>query len=107
LELAFDSRPLRTLCESEAQARLELGSAVAEVLKHRLADMRAAASPQDLVTGRPRAGEVRNHMVVDLCDGHRIVFIANHPNYPKSETDELDWGRVSRIKIIRIERDNA
>jgi len=39
LELAFESKPLRTVCETEVQAKLELeGATVAEILKHRLAD---------------------------------------------------------------------
>jgi hypothetical protein len=107
LELAFDSRSLRTICESEAQAQLEFGATVAEILRHRLADMRAATSPKDLVAGRPRIGADRQHMVVDLCDGHRIVFKANHTNNTMTDTDDLDWARVSRIKIVRIETDHA
>jgi hypothetical protein len=54
LELAFDSKSLRTTCESERQAKLELGDVVAEVLKHRLADLLAAKSVKDLVAGQPR-----------------------------------------------------
>lgn len=107
MELAFDSKSIRTICESEAQAKFELGASVAEVLKHRLADMRAARSPMDLVIGRPRICADGLHMVIDLCDNHRIVFKANHPNNPKTATDELDWSKVSRIKILRIETDNG
>ncbi len=106
MELAFDTKSLRTTCESEAHARRELGAKVAEILKHRLADLRAATSAKDLVAGRPRelAGADHQHMAVDLCDSHRIVFSANHPNNPTTETGDLDWARVSRIKLLRIER---
>ncbi|MBZ5524354.1 MAG: hypothetical protein LAP21_19120 [Acidobacteriia bacterium] len=107
MELAFDSKPLRTICESEAQAKLELGIKVAEILKHRLADLRAAASPKDLLAGHPQIGEDRQHMVITLCDGHRIVFKANHTNNPMTTNNELDWARISRIKILRIESDHA
>lgn len=69
--------------------------------------MRAAISPKDLVAGRPRIGADGQQMVLDLCDGYRIVFKANHPKNPKSETEDVDWERVSRIKILRIERDHA
>ena len=107
MELAFDSKAIRTICESEAQARLELGANVAEVLKHRLADMRAARSPKDLVVGRPRIGADGQHMVIDLCDGHHIIFKPNHVKSPLTKTAELDWAKVSRIKILRIEGDHA
>lgn len=109
MELAFNSKSLRTICESERQAKLELGDAVAEILKHRLADLRAATSVKDLVAGRPRVldGAALQQMVVDLRDGYRIVFTANHTKNPMTETGDLDWERVSRIKILRIERDHG
>lgn len=109
LEIAFSSIALRTICESEANATHKLGPKVAEVLKHRLADLRAATSVMDLVVGRPRILEDSDHqrMTVDLCDGFRIIFSANHPNKPVSETGELDWTKVSRIKILWIERENV
>jgi hypothetical protein len=54
LELAFESKALLTLCESESRACSELGADVAESLKHRLADLRAARTATDLLVGRPR-----------------------------------------------------
>jgi plasmid maintenance system killer protein len=107
LELAFHTKSIRTVCESGDEAKRELGAEVAAALRNRLADMRAAKSPKDLVVGQPRIGADSQHMIVDLCDGHRIVFKANHANYPKNESNELDWARVSRIKIMRIESEDA
>lgn len=103
MQLAFDSKELRTTCESDAQARLDLGDAVAEMLKHRLADMRAAKSPKDLVAGKPRTGADSQHMVVDLSVGYTIVFKANHTTNPLTEAHDLDWSKVTRIKILRID----
>lgn len=109
LVLAFESKSLRTICESEAHAKSELGPTVAEVLKHRLADLRAATSVKDLVVGQPRVWDSADHqtMVIDLCDGHRMVFCANHLNNPVANPGKLDWPRVSRIKILKIESDNG
>ena len=106
LELAFETKSLRTICESEAQARLELGAEVAEILKHRLADMRAATCTNDLVAGQPRLSADGEQMVVDLCDGYRIVFKANHTRNPLTEAKDVDWPKVIRIKILRIESDD-
>ena len=74
------------------------------MLKHRLADMRAARSPSDLIAGKPRAmpGADREFMVIDLHEGYQIEFSTNHPNNPRTEAGGLDWTRVSRIKILRI-----
>ena len=109
LELAFETRPLRTICENESHAKCEFGSTVAEALKHRLADLRAATSIIDLVAGRPRVSDGANsqHMVVDLCGGYRIVFCPNHPNNPVTESGKLDWPKATRIKILGIESDDG
>lgn len=109
LELAFDTKSLRNICENQAQAKHALGSQVAEFLKHRLADLRAAASPRDLVAGHPRelTGADRQNMAVDLREGYRIVFTANHNKNPMTDTGHLDWSRVSRVKILRIEVSNG
>ena len=109
LELAFDSQSLRTLCESEAYARCDLGPNVAEALKRRLADLSAATSVNDLVVGLPREveGSDRQEMAVDLRDGYRIIFRANHPKNPIADNGDLDWGSVSRLKILRIESDHG
>lgn len=109
MELAFNSKSLRTICESERQAKLVLGDKVAEILKHRVADLRAAKSVKDMVAGQRRVldGTQGRYMVVDLCDGRRIVFTANHTKNPITRSGDLDWERVSRIKILRIEGDHG
>ena len=107
LELAFESKSLRAICENDAKAKDKLGPPVAETLKHRLADLRAATSTKDLLSGLPRVGADPQHMIVDLCNGYSMVFKANHTLNPKTETDQVDWERVSRIKILRIETDHA
>ena len=107
MELAFESRSLRTICESEARAKNELGLEVAEALKHRLADLQAATSIHDLVAGSPRTSGIQGEqLIVDLCDNYHIVLEANHPNNPAAETGPLDWTMITRIKVLRIESDH-
>ncbi len=45
-------------------------------------------------------------MLLELATGNRLVFTANHPNNPINE-DKIDWSRVSRVKILRIETSNG
>lgn len=108
MELAFDSKSLRTICENEAHAKRKLGPTVAEVLRHRLADLRAATSIKDLIVGRPRIldGTDHQHVVIDLCDDYRMVFCANHPNNLVAKSGKIDWPKVSRIRILSIESDH-
>lgn len=107
LELAFETRELRTICENEADAAQALGPNAAEALKHRLADLRAAASVCDLLVGRPQIHLSRaDCMTLDLVDGFRIVFCANHPRIP-APAGRPEWVTVRRLKVVAIERDDV
>lgn len=107
--LAFDSKLLRMVCEQATEAYCRFGPTVAKMLHHRLADLRAATVAKDLVVGQPCVLKSTDgqEMAVDLCEGYRIVFSANHPNNPKLETGDVDWTNVSRIKILGIEKSHA
>lgn len=109
MELAFETKELRAICEIESEARAHLPGDVVEMLKHRLADMRAATSAADLVVGNPRLiGDTGHwHILVDLCNGYRLVFKSNHISRPGRVFDETDRSRVTRVKILAVERDHA
>ena len=86
----------------------ELGVECANVLKRRLADLRAAANATDLVAGNPRqAPRSKEELMLDLVDGCAVVLAANHTTVPRLGSGAIDWSNVSRIKLLRIERPNA
>jgi len=107
LEFAYSNIELRTICEIENRAKSKLGERASVRLKHRLADLRAATSIKDIVAGRPRILDDKTGqlMSIDLSDGFRIIFCANHANNPLTEAGKIDWPKVNRIKILRIEND--
>ncbi len=108
MELAFETRALRCICEDLTTAKLELGDTVAEALKHRLADLHAAVSINDLLVGNCRIvgmGGARR-VYIDLPQDFRIVLVANHPKKPLTTQGDLDWNSVTRIKIILIGRNH-
>jgi toxin HigB-1 len=109
LEIAFAEKKLRRLCEREESARRSFGVEVAEKLKARLADLRAASCVKELVAGRPRQGarNRRNHVTVDISRGCRLVICANHRAVPKMDNGTIDWSRVNRVKVLDIESDHA
>lgn len=106
MEIAFDSKSLRTLCECGDDANREFGSSVAEILRHRLADLRAATSVEDILIGNIRHSKTTDqNMILDLRDGYKVVFSANHPKNPLDKVHNIDWSRVNRIKILSIGSD--
>jgi len=106
VEIAFAKKSLRQLCESERRGRRLLGASVAERLKRRLADFQAAECVTDLVAGRPREIESAQpgHMAIDLGEGFQLTFASNHGQAPLADGSRIDWSRVSRVKILSIER---
>ena len=78
---------------------------MADKLRRRLADLRAAKTVKDLVAGRPRELDRfdQQHIGIELCEGYRIVFCVNHNSVPMLKSNRVDWSKVSRVKILRIE----
>jgi len=102
LHLAFATKALRQLCESEATAKRELGNVAAARLRGRLADLRAAPCASDLVAGHPRALD-GDMMSVALDERFSIVFRANHNATPERSSGGVNWAEVRRVQIVRIE----
>lgn len=106
MELSFANRLLRELSESSAKADRKFGLEVANNVRLRLADLRAATSVHDLLVGEFReTGE--KQITLDVCAGVQIIFCPNHNAVSKLESGAIDWARVSRIKIVRIEIKDA
>jgi len=105
LEIAFAEKSLRLICENMAIAERKLGEKVAEKLKRRLADLRAASYVKEIVAGKPRVldGKHPEQIAVELCDEYLLIFCANHNTNPKLDSGEIDWSQVNRIKILLIE----
>jgi hypothetical protein len=105
MELAFATKSLRDICENAETARSKLGPKVSDKLKRRLADLRAAISVDDLIAGQPYMpdGVREARIALELGGGRRLIFAANHAVLPKLESGKMDWSKVSRVKLLRIE----
>lgn len=104
MELAFERKELRTACEDEDEAIRLYGKRVTESLKHRLADMRAAVTASDLLVGNLRTADQGSsgEMIIDLADGHRILFVPNHRKSCLNEDGAPDLHKISRVRILDI-----
>jgi len=102
MELAFATRSLRDVCESAEKARRKLGLKVSEALRRRVADLRAAVSVNDLIAGQPHELEAAR-IALNLTDGYRLILASNHAVSPKLESGKMDWSKVTRVKLLRIE----
>jgi hypothetical protein len=105
LEIAFAQKSIRQTCERFARAKLLLGTKVAEKLKRRLADLRAATHVADLVAGHPNDTNGRHRRIsIDLCEGYQLILGPNHTSTPVDASGRVDWSKVSRIKLFAIRK---
>jgi len=106
LDIAFRTRALRDACEQQAEAERRLGSRVAEALWRRLADLRAATTIDEVVAGQPRVltEEGSQLMAFTLTEEHQLLVAPGHNRLPVLDSGEVDWARVTRVKVIRIEK---
>ncbi len=103
VKLAFAKKSLRTLCEKEATGVRVLGDRVARKLRARLADLDAAESMKDLVAGRPQELDILGQVRLQVTPEVALILTANHELIPTLSNGKVDWGKVTRVKIIRVE----
>jgi hypothetical protein len=107
IQLAFQDENLRKVCESTISAKRKYGGLAGPSLHARLADLKAADSPADLVDwGFAEFDQTSNdRIVIFIDDCYRILAAANHKR-PPGPPGQLDWKQVTRVKILSIERAN-
>jgi toxin HigB-1 len=104
LELAFATKALRDICESEAIAKKKLGTKVAAALKRRLSDFQSINSFDELPFAQRKKNS--NSIKFDLPDEWELVVKSGHSENPKLSSGKIDWSQVTRLKITRIEKKN-
>ena len=101
LQLAFQTKHLRTLCESSADAIGELGQEVTLALTQRLADLSSAVSIKDILLGQPQSFD-NGDLIIELVAGYRLLCRAGHPSNPRTASGVIEWEKVSRIRVVGI-----
>lgn len=107
MELSFKDRDIRDICLSSLEAEQKLGARVAKCLIRRLADLSAVASVEEFFQfpGNPRLDqESQFQVVVDLSDEWLLLFGNGHVKRRLKSNGEIDWARVTRVKILGLER---
>ncbi|WP_439684002.1 hypothetical protein [Cupriavidus oxalaticus] len=108
IQLAFQTAKLRQICESSVSAKRSLGETAARALRTRLADFQAGMSPTDMVdlgfAAFDRGSDIR--ITISIEGGYAVIATVNNRPEPRLENGQVDWKRVTRLKILSIERAN-
>lgn len=100
MEVTFATRALRTLCED--LPRGALAPPVADALRERVADLRAALSAEDLLAGVSLTSGPPAKIVLDLADGAVLRCAVAHRVLPRDDAGDLRWAHVRRVKVVAI-----
>jgi hypothetical protein len=94
---------LRTICEDHDEAVKMMGETAADVLRTRIADLRAVTYLAELPAGRPAVidGE-RPRLHFELRAGWSLLMEVGHQNVPRTEEGDLDQRRVRRACVQEI-----
>lgn len=104
MEISYGSRKMQRLCSDEQAMRDTWGDEVARKLRLRLTEMEAADSLDDL-RRLPQAGcqphpTIRGRLSAALASPHCLVFEADGEPLPVADGGDLDWGRVTCVRVL-------
>ena len=105
MEIAFRKKMLRGVCLNGDAMDERYGPERAALLRRCLADLRAAATLGEvpLVAKEPASGSFGSQMSLGLGKGVRILVSAGHKKPPSLPGGAIDWPRVERILIERVD----
>ncbi|MCY3837526.1 MAG: system killer suppression protein [Gammaproteobacteria bacterium] len=107
MEIAFRTKKLRKILNSQAALRKSYGDKLARSLMIRLAVLRNAETLSLVPASRPERrhllkGKRRGQFAVDLDRSFRLIFEPNHDPVPQSEDGGIDLERVTAITVIEV-----
>jgi len=100
MEISFRTSSLRTLCQEHDRAVDLMGGPAAEVLRARIADLRAVTYLAQLPVGRPVVLEAeRPQLRFELRAGWSMLMSVGHEQVPRTDGGALDQARVRRALV--------
>ena len=106
MDLVFATKTIRHLCESQSKARRFFGKRVADKLRSRLSDLEAALNINDMSVwclSEPPT-EPNGQLSLEIEDGFALVIAAAETPTSNVEGVAIDWTRVTRVKVVKIEK---
>lgn len=108
MEISFENPSLRQLCQSKNRAKTQFGEEFALKLKTLLADLDIWNNVNELIEGGIYNLKIdgKNSITIELGNDAKFVFCAINLDIPLNEDRTINWAKVTRIKVLRIEVNN-
>jgi len=106
LQISFEDRNIRKICEKSEFGDQELGNDVARILRNRISDIRAAEDFSELILGNLRVEKINEIecYFLDLANDFILIMSDNDPRKKKLASTSNDWLKVTRVKIMNIQK---
>lgn len=102
LEISFAEKSLRTMAENHRSALRRLGPAAAAGLRDCLSDLEAAPTARDLPPIYKLMAQRDGFLTHELTSECFAMFACAHVSIPRLESQDVDWSKVTRMKLVRI-----
>ena len=107
MRISFKTTKLEKLANSDKEAFKKLGKQSARKLRTRMDELDTAITLQDMhflpaARCHELKGKLKGSFAVDLHDGLRVIFTADHDPVPAKEDGGMDWTLINAIVITDI-----
>ncbi|MEV0269624.1 type II toxin-antitoxin system RelE/ParE family toxin [Hamadaea sp. NPDC050747] len=106
IDVSWASGKLARSCSSDSLGKREFGEAQWQVIKRRLAVLRAAPTVADLVAVPGRfhvlTGDRAGCFALDLRGPYRLIFSADHQPIPTLSDGGIDLSQVNKVMIEEV-----
>ncbi len=104
MDILFKGKKLERICREERRMLKLLGRDGARKLRARLKDLSAAANMGEIRVGRPHLlhQDFDGCIALELDGGRRLVLAAAHDPAPSLADGTIDWGAVTRVRVVFI-----
>lgn len=99
MEIAFQTKGLRRICERELLINREFGDIAGRKLQSRISELLAADCVGDLPIKGEKDGKCYR---ISFAEGKSILLEANHVDNPTDSKGHIDWCKVKRVKVTSI-----
>ncbi|VXD18943.1 hypothetical protein [Marinoscillum sp. 108] len=108
MTISFENIELLEVCEKEEHALKAFGEETSRRLFARISDLMSVEFVSEIPLGNPRTyGEATDQLMINIDENYVLVFGPAHPKNPYLENGQLDWSKIYRIKVLKIEKLNA
>lgn len=104
MEISYQNKKLRELCERRVVTEKKLGPNSARKLMLRLQALEAATRVTDLTGGNPHplVGDREGEFSLDLANGRRLTFVPTQVPHPTKADGSIDWKQITAVTIHYI-----